>query len=320
MRRVKEGVVKVKKSKWGTVITVLLGLWLAAFAIAYFLSGDTPSVVGEDKIVLIPIYGFISTDGSSRVPFGGETATSTQIVDYLQQAGKDDSIKGIILEINSGGGTVVATREIENAVKKTKEKKPVVAWVREAGASGAYWIASAATKIVADPMSVTGSIGVTSSYLEFTGLMEKYGIGYEQLTAGKYKDTGSPFRELKEDERKILQDKLNIIHENFINAVAENRDVSKEKVKGLATGMYSLGQEFYEAGLVDQLGGKEESIRLTKKLAGIEEAKIVKFEKKKSILDVLSRLSSEAFYYMGRGIGAEVQERAEVSKPVEIIA
>lgn len=309
-----------KKSKWGTVITVLLGLWLLAFAISYLLTGGTPSVVREDKIVFIPIYGFISSDGSSSMPFGGEATTSAQIVDYLQQAEKDDSIKGIIIEINSGGGTVVATKEIETAVKKAKEKKPVVAWIREAGASGAYWIASSANKIVADPMSVTGSIGVTSSYLEFTGLMEKYGIGYEQLTAGKYKDTGSPFRELKEDEKKILQDKLNIIHESFINTVAENRGVSKEKVKGLATGMYSLGQEFYEAGLVDYLGGKEEAIKVAKELAGIKEAKLVKFEKKTSILDMLSRLSADAFYYMGRGIGAELQSKAEVSKPVEIIA
>lgn len=318
-RKIKEGAVRVRKSKWGTVITVLLGLWLAAFAIAYLLSGKAVPVVGEGKIVFIPVYGLISSDGSSGMLFDGATTTSTQIVDYLLQAEKEDDIKGVVLEINSGGGTVVATKEIENAIKKVKQKKPVVAWIREAGASGAYWIASASNKIVADPMSITGSIGVTSSYLEFTGLMEKYGLGYEELSAGKYKDVGSPFRELKEEERRILLKKLNIVHEYFVNAVSENRNVPREKVAELATGMYYLGQEFYDYGLVDYLGDKELAIDVTKELAGIEEAEIVKFEKKKRIWDVLSRLSSSAFYYMGRGIGAELHSKAETSK-LEIVA
>lgn len=320
MRRIREGVSKVRKSKWGTVITVLLGLWLVAFAIAYLMSGKVSNVVVEDKIVFVPIYGMISTDGSSSLPFGGETATSAQIVEYLQQAEKDDSIKGVILEINSGGGTVVATKEIETAVKEVKKKKPVVAWIREAGASGAYWVASASNKIVADPMSITGSIGVTSSYLEYTGLMEKYGVGYEELTAGKYKDAGSPFRDLKDEEKKILQNKLSIIQEYFIDAVSQNRNVPREKVAGLATGMFYLGKEFYDLGMIDYLGDKELAINVTKQLAGLKEAKLVKFEKKKSILDVLSKLSANSFYYMGRGIGAEIQSKAEVSKPVEIIA
>lgn len=318
-QKIKEKAIKVRKSKWGTVITVLLGLWLAAFAIAYLMSDKAMPVVGEGKIVFIPIKGFISPDGSSAMPFSAETTASAQIVDYLLQAKKEDGIKGVILEINSGGGTVVATREIANAVKEVKKEKPVVAWVREAGASGAYWIASSTDKIIADPMSITGSIGVTSSYLEYTGLMEKYGLGYEELSAGKYKDVGSPFRELKQEERKILQDKLDLIHAYFIDAVAENRNMPKEEVTKISTGMFYLGQEFYDMGLVDYLGDKELAINVTKELAGIEEAKLVKFEKKKGLFDVLSKLSSQAFYYMGRGIGAELQSQAKVSKPVEIL-
>lgn len=320
MRRIREHVANVRRSKWGTVITVLLGLWLLAFAIAYLISGKTTSVVSEDKIVLIPINGMITTDGSSNMLFGGEGVVSSQIVDYLSQAEKDNSIKGIILEINSGGGTVVASKEIETAVKKAKDKKPVVAWIREVGASGAYWVASASTKIVADPMSITGSIGVTSSYLEYTGLMQKYGIGYEELTAGEYKDAGSPFRELKAEERKILEDKLKIIHNYFIETVANNRQVPKEKVEGLATGMYYLGQEFYDVEMVDYLGDKETAIQVTKELAGIKEAKLVKFEKKVGLLDVLSKLSAQTFYYMGRGIGVELNKNPETAKTVELMA
>jgi len=321
MKRIREHVTKVKRSKWGTVITVLLGLWLLAFAIAYLLSGKTASVVSEDKIVFIPINGIITTGGSSStLPFGGEGVTSTQIVDYLSQAEKDNSIKGVILEINSGGGTVVASKEIEAAVKKTKDKKPVVSWIREAGASGAYWIASASNKIVADPMSITGSIGVTSSYLEYTGLMEKYGVSYEQLIAGKYKDAGSPFRELTAEERKILQGKLDMIQEYFITTVSNNRQVPKEKVEKLATGMFYLGQEFYDEGMIDYLGDKDLAIQVTKELAGLKEAKLVKFEKKKGLLDMLSKLSAETFYYMGRGIGVELNKNPETVKTIELMA
>lgn len=319
MKKVKEKAVKIKKGKWGTVITVLLGLWLAAFAVSYLLSGKVIAPVGDNKLVFIPIHGFISSDGSSGIPFGSETTTSTQVIDYLAEAGKDDKIKGVILEINSAGGTVVATREIETAVKQLKKKKPVVAWVRDVGASGGYWIASAADKIVVDPMSITGSIGVTSSYLEFSGLMEKYGIGYEELKAGKYKESGSPFRKLTDEEKRILQSKLSIIQAHFVNTVSENRNLPKDKVMGLATGMYYLGQEAYETGLVDYLGGKDLAINITQELAGIEDAKLVKFEKKKRLFDILSRFSANAFYYLGRGISAELQSQAKVSTSLEII-
>jgi len=319
-RRIKKNAIKVKRSKWGTVITVLLGLWLAAFAIAYIMSGKSAPVIGDEKIVFIPIYGILTADGSSNLPFGAETVTSTQIVEYIVQAGKEDSIKGVILEINSPGGTVIASKEIANAVKAVAEKKPVVAWIREVGASGGYWVASAANKIVVDPMSITGSIGVTSSYLEYTGLMDEYGIGYEELTAGKYKDAGSPFRELKDTERNILQGKLSIIQAHFINTVAENRGLDKSEVMGLATGMFYLGEEAYDYGLVDYLGGKDLAINVTKELAGLEKVKLVKFEKKKSFIDVLSKLSANAFYHMGRGIGAEFDSRARISNKLEIMA
>ncbi|MBM3200468.1 signal peptide peptidase SppA [Candidatus Woesearchaeota archaeon] len=317
---IQEGNTKIKRSKWGTVITVLLGLWLLSFAIAYIMAGNSTPVVRENKIVLIPIEGMISSDGGSGSFFSGATATSSAIVDYLNQAGKDDSIKGVVLEINSGGGTVVASKEIETAVKSLKGKKPVVAWIREVGASGAYWIASASDKIVADPMSITGSIGVSSSYLEYTGLMEKYGIGYEQMISGKYKDAGSPFRDLKDEERDILQKKLDRIHEAFIRTVAENRNLPESKVEKVSDGMFYLGEEFYDLGFVDYLGGKELAVNVTKQMAKMEDAKLVKFEKKTGLLDVLSKLSAEAFYSMGRGIGAELQDRSKVSKNLEVVA
>jgi len=317
MRKIKK--MKIKRSKWGTVITVLLGLWLAAFAIAYLISGNSLEVKGDNKIVFIPINGMITTGTSSGSLFGSDTAISSQIADYLKQAEEDESIKGVILEINSPGGTVVATKEIADAVKKTKNVKPVIAWIREVGASGAYWVASASNGIVADPMSITGSIGVTSSYLEFTGLMEEHGIGYEELKAGKYKEVGSPFRELKEEERRILNTKLSIIQAHFVNAISENRDMPKKEVMELATGMFYLGQEAHENGLVDHLGSKDLAINITEELAGIENAKLVKYEQKKSVFDLLSKISHKAFYSIGRGIGAEFNYQSKVSNNLEVL-
>ena len=319
MKKTKEKIRKIRKSKWGMVINVILGLWLAAFAIAYLMGGKISTPVSDNnKIVLVPISGVITSNGASTMPFGSETATSSRIVDYINQAGGDDSIKGVILEINSPGGTIIPTKEIANAVKAVKTKKPVIAWIREVGASGGYWIASSADKIVADPMSITGSIGVTGSYLEYSGLMEKYGVGYEELKAGKYKEAGNPFRKLTVEEKNIIQGKLSIIQAHFVNAISENRNMPKDKVIGLATGMYYLGQEAYENGLIDYLGGKNLAINITKEMAGIEEAKLVKFEKKKGILDALSKISANAFYYIGRGLGAEVQTQARLSQTLEI--
>ena len=133
--------------------------------------------VFKDKVVVIPIDGAITTQESGGL-FAAEEASSSKIVSYIKKANKDQSVKGIIFAINSPGGTVVASEEIVNAIKQTK--KPKIAWIREVGASGAYWVASACDEIVADPMSITGSIGVISSYLEFSGLMKKYGVGYER--------------------------------------------------------------------------------------------------------------------------------------------
>ena len=256
-----------------------------------------------DKIAIIPIKGVITTDGFEDILRSGGVS-STSIVKSIQKANSDSSVKGIILEINSPGGTVVASKEIANEVKKSN--KPVVSLIREVGASGAYWIASSSDNIVADPLSITGSIGVIGSYLEFSELMEEYGVGYERLVAGDLKDTGSPFKKLSEEEKSLLQDKLDIIHEVFIEEVAKNRDLDKKEVKEIANGFFYLGKEAKELGLVDELGDKELAINITKKLANVEDINIVRYEEKRGLSDLLSKISAYSFYFIGRGIGKEL--------------
>src|SRR3989344_1799252 len=167
---------------WQILFTILV-LWFVSYAASSFSKTDF-----REKIAVIPIQGAIV--GQSSVGF--TTASSVQsstIVQFIKEAQADDSVKGILLEINSPGGTVVASKEIVQAVKNSE--KPVVAYIREIGTSGAYWVASASDHIVADELSLTGSIGVISTFLEFSRLIEDYGVTYEGLKTGKYKDVGS---------------------------------------------------------------------------------------------------------------------------------
>lgn len=291
----KRGKVIVIKSY--KLIAIIAVLFLGLLLLASFLSS---SLDFESKIAVIPIEGVIG----SADDFTESEVSAKQIIQDLESANKDKSIKAIILEINSPGGTVVASEEIANAVKKSK--KPVVSLIREVGASGAYWVASASDKIVASRMSVTGSIGVTSSYLEFSKLMEKYGITYNILKSGEYKDTGSPYKELTEDERRMLQNTLDKIYNYFIEQVSINRNITKSQIEKLATGMIYLGEEAKSLGLIDEIGDKETAIKIAKDLANIKEAKIVSYERKKTLMDILSKLMTNISYNVGRGIGYQL--------------
>ncbi len=286
--------------KWGVVITVLGVLFLISLMLGRLVDEES----GE-KIAIIPIKGMIvSTDSIS--PLYESSMKSEDMVKFIEDADDDDRIKGVILEINSPGGTVVASKEVAAAVKKMQ--KPVVAVIREVGASGAYWIASAADVIVADELSITGSIGVLGSYVQVADLMEKFGVKYEGLKAGKLKDAGSMLKELTEEERKILQEKLDKIHNVFIREVAVNRKLNEKKVKELATGIYYLGSEAKELGLVDYLGAMDLAMNLTKEAAGIaldDDVDVIKYKKEKSVFDILTSVSETSLMGVGRGMVAE---------------
>lgn len=284
--------------KWQYIIGILFLIWILGFITSKIISNNN---VIQDEIVVIPINGIISTSDSS-FPFESSNADVDSILKALKKAKDDNSIKAVVLEINSPGGTVIASRELANAVKNLG--KPNVAVIREVGASGAYWIASSSNKIIADELSITGSIGVISSYLQFSGLMEKYGITYERLTAGEYKDLGTPYKELTRDERNLLQVKLDKIQEIFINEVKKNRNITD--AKRISTGEFFLGIEAKELGLIDKFGNRETAIEEAKKLANLKSPKIVEFKEKRSLFDLLGKLSASNFYYMGKGIGVEL--------------
>ncbi|MEK6856879.1 MAG: signal peptide peptidase SppA [Nanoarchaeota archaeon] len=282
------------------IFTTIILLWVAAYFISLGFENERDII--SDGIAIVPIKGTILSEDSNDILSGNGMGSNT-IINNLRRAENNEGIKAVVLEINSPGGTVVASREVANYVKSLSEKKPVVAWIREVGASGAYWIASSSDVIIADEMSITGSVGVLSSYLEFSGLLEKYGIEYERLVAGDLKDVGSPFRELNENEKRLMNAKLKKIQDLFINEVASNRKLNNEQIEEIRHGFFYLGIEAKELGLVDEFGGRDEAIAKAKELAGIDDGKVVEYKSEKNLLEIIEGFTNKAFFNLGRGIG-----------------
>ena len=238
--------------------------------------------------------------------------TSTEIIKFIDRAEKDPSIKAILFTINSGGGAPVPSIEISERIKKVK--KPTYSYIKDIGASGAYWIASSTDTIIANKASLVGSIGVTASQLEYAGLMDKYGVGYQRLVAGKYKDTLSPFRNMTTEEELLVQGMLDELYVMFIDEVSENRNLSKEAVTELATGWVYLGQDALNLGLIDDLGTREDALERIGKDLNMTVSPAT-YKTKRSLLDSLSSLTSGQSFTVGRGIGYELKKQ-QVSQPM----
>lgn len=185
-----------------------------------------------------------------------DKVASENVTYNINDVENDDSIKAIILEVDSYGGSAVAAEEISQALKNAK--KPTVALIREAGDSAAYYAATGADKIYASLYSDVGSIGITASYLDASKQNQKEGLTYNQLSSGKFKDAGDPDRALTAEEIKIFMRDINIMHQNFVKAVAENRNLDIKKVENLADGSAMLGQMALQNGLIDEIGGMTE--------------------------------------------------------------
>ena len=273
------------------------------------------SAEAQGNVAVINVAGVITGSGGSS-PFGESVASSQEIVSYIEDASNDQMIEAIVIEINSPGGSAVASDEIADAIKKAN--KPTVAIIREAGASGGYWIASAAEHVIANRMSITGSIGVISSYLEFSGLMEDYGVSYERLVAGDNKDLGSPFKALNQNEKAIFQKKLDLIHDYFIQAVAENRELSEAEVRKIATGEFYLGVEALKLDLIDQLGSSNELETHLKEVIGLEEVTYAYYYKETGLLDVLGSLAEHFSFAIGEGIASFMTQETKQSPSILI--
>jgi len=312
---------KPKKSKlWYFLLAPIAFIGFFFFVLIVILVISLISMSSSDgidstgNVAVIPLKGVIVGDAAESFFDDGGLVSSTEIIAEIEKAEKNTAIKAIIFEINSPGGSGVASDEIAAKIKSVN--KTTVAWVRELGASGAYWVASATDHIVAHRMSFVGSIGVIGSYLEFSGLMEKYGIGYERLTAGKYKDMGIPFRKLTIEEKDIFQSELDDIHAYFIEEVAANRKLDPLKVKELATGQVYIGSEAQKLGLIDDLGGKQQAVNYIQQQLNIT-ASLVEYKKPKSFFDIFRTSSDRTAFFIGKGIGNSILT-TKVSNQLEI--
>ncbi|MBC7188218.1 MAG: signal peptide peptidase SppA [Calditrichaeota bacterium] len=233
------------------------------------------------------------------VELTGTIVDPRPVVRQLKQYRRDGSIKAIVLRIESPGGGVAASQEIYEEVRKTREAgKVIVASLGSVAASGGYYVAVGATRIMANPGTTTGSIGVIAEIPNIRRLLDKLGIGFTVIKSGKFKDTGSPYRELTDAERAYLQQWVDDAFAQFLDAVVEGRKMERAQVLALADGRVFTGLQAVRSGLVDTLGTFEDALRLAADLAGIKgEPRIVRQERRLRLIDLLfqnARLFIEA--------------------------
>jgi protease IV len=268
------------------VTAVVLGaLFFGIVFLASLLSGNkrsstTLQMVGADKVALVKLEGLL--------------ITAEPVVEELNDYAEDSSVKAIVLRIDSPGGGVVVSQEIYNAVKNArKEGKKVVASMGTVAASGGYYVAAAADRIVANPGTLTGSIGVKMEFANIEKLLEKIGVRGMVVKAGEYKDVGSPFREMSAQEKKILQDVIDDVHSQFIKAVAEGRNMQEAEVRAIADGRIFTGRQALDLKLVDQLGDLADSIKIAGELVGIHgKPRVIEKRKKIPFFDYLKEESA----------------------------
>lgn len=204
------------------------------------------------------------------IEINGIIADSKNTLDHLKRFREDDAIKAIVIRINSPGGAVGPSQEIFREIKKTSSTKKVVASMGTIAASGGYYIAAGADGIVANPGTITGSIGVIMGFTNYEDLLQKIGLVPVVIKSGEYKDIGSPVRKMKPEEKKILQDFARKIHKQFIRDIVQGRKMKPEKVRSLADGRIFTGEESKELGLVDRIGNLEDAIEWAGRLGGIK--------------------------------------------------
>jgi protease IV len=226
------------------------------------------------KILMVDVSGTLTTRAESgSFGLGGRDSPTARFREEIERALDDDAIAALLLRIDSPGGTVIASEMIYREVRRFKEKtkRPVIAQMIGAGASGAYYVAMAADEVRAYPSTVTGSIGVIIAGLNFSGLMDRFGVADQTITTGPFKDTGSPLRPMRPDERAQLQSVARDLFASFLDVVQAGRPkLSRARIEELADGRIYSANQALAVGLIDAVGDLPEAVEATKAAAGIE--------------------------------------------------
>lgn len=248
-----------------SIIVIVIAISLAALA---FLSGSRKQA-NEGKIAVIYVDGVIMGGRGQNTVFA-ESGGTDALMKELREARDDEAIRGVLLRINSPGGSAPAAQEVgEEIMKLRRSGKPVVASMGDVAASGGYWLAAVTDKIYANPATLTGSIGVYIPYTNWEELFQKVGIRSEKIKSGPHKDILSPDRSISPEERAIIQGMVDDLYEQFITVVAEGRKLDRERVQKLADGRIYTGNQAKTLGLVDELGNLYDALDDVKKMAGI---------------------------------------------------
>jgi len=262
------------------VVAVLAFLMLIVVAVMMILGSlmggiDFETVTAGDAVAIVRVEGLL-TDAE-------------RVVDELKSYSKNSSVKGMVIRIDSPGGFVVPAQEIYAALRRVRREKeiPIVASMGTVAASGGYYVALGADKIVANPGTATGSIGVILSYPTFGKLFDKIGVSMERLKSGEYKDIGDPSRALTEKEREVLRERLDDVYQQFVDVVAEARGMSQETVRALADGRVYTGRQAVELQLVDMEGDLHDAVTLAADQAGITGEPRVLMKKRRGVFGIL---------------------------------
>lgn len=272
---------------------------------------QTLSGEGEDKIVVVSLQGIILNQ-VEVLGAGAEAITPEKVARILKSLQKDEKVKAVILDIESPGGSAVASDRIFESIENFKKDshKPIVSLMGDTVASGGYYIAAATDKIIANPSTLTGSIGVLASTYKVRELLDKIGIKAEVYKKGTYKDILSSTRETTDEERTIIDSILEDAYQQFLNRVASGRKLDDARVRTLANGRIYSGKQAKEAGLVDELGNLEKAVSMSKELSKTPKAKVIRIETSNlfnqlfssfslgSILTFFKPLSSPKVWYL----------------------
>jgi protease-4 len=254
----------------------------------------SPSSLGLNRgprIAVIYAAGIISSGKSSYDSPQGLVTGSDTIVSYLRKARADNSVRAIVLRIDSPGGSAIASDVIWREVQLTRERKPVIASMSDVAASGGYYIAMPAHAIVAEPATLTGSIGVVTVKFVIDGTLKKLGLGMEAVKQGKYADLYSPIRPYSPDERAKVQEQMQATYDAFVEKAAAGRNTTPERIDAIAQGRVWTGRQAKQIGLVDELGGLQRALAVAKQRAKIDpnaEVELILYPPKKSFYEALA--------------------------------
>jgi len=274
------------------VMTALLGGFIILLSLMVKVGGKSAQFSSGEKVGVVEITGVI--------------LESKDIIENIKMFREDKDIKAIVLRIESPGGGVGPAQEIFHEIQKTIKKKKVVASMGAVAASGGYYIAAGTNGIVANPGTITGSIGVIMGYTNFQEVFRKIGLTPVVVKSGEFKDMGSPVREMTDQEKKILQDFVARIHRQFVQDASKGRKMDEGKMAALADGRIFSGEEAKELGLIDRFGNLEDAVEWAGRLAGVKGKITTIYPEEKGFPMLKEVMDSSANYFFEKVFRSQI--------------